>query len=274
MTIDILPTVAKLIGAELPKQKIDGLDCGALLRGESNAKSPHESFNFYYQDNQLQAVRSGKWKLVLPHTYRTMKGQADGKDGIPGKYKQVKIESPELYDLAADVGETTNIAAKFPNELKRLLGLAETARDDLGDSLTKREGKNRRAAGKVLEGMPEVESSLVFPLHPKHNHAPGIVECPNGDILVSWYRGSGERTADDGRIRSEIEKGFEKLERAVRHGGHARIPRLQYDDVHEPERDPLSLLAGHHCQQLGIVPDNRSHEYGLFGRRIAEVDFE
>ena len=37
----------------------------------------------------------------------------------------------------------------------------------------------------------------MFPLHAKHNHAPGIVECPNGDFLVSWYRGSGERTADD-----------------------------------------------------------------------------
>lgn len=38
---------------------------------------------------------------------------------------------------------------------------------------------------------------LVFPLHPKHNHASCIVECPNGDLLVCWYRGSGERTADD-----------------------------------------------------------------------------
>ena len=41
------------------------------------------------------------------------------------------------------------------------------------------------------------ESELVFPLHPQHNHAPGIVECPNGDLLVSWYRGSGERRSDD-----------------------------------------------------------------------------
>lgn len=40
-------------------------------------------------------------------------------------------------------------------------------------------------------------AELVFPPHPKHNHAPGIVECPNGDLLVSWYRGSGERSADD-----------------------------------------------------------------------------
>ncbi len=40
-------------------------------------------------------------------------------------------------------------------------------------------------------------AELVFPLHHQHNHAPAIVECPNGDLLVSWYRGSGERKADD-----------------------------------------------------------------------------
>jgi predicted neuraminidase len=44
---------------------------------------------------------------------------------------------------------------------------------------------------------PTYRAELVFPLHPQHNHAPGIVECPNGDLLVSWYRGSGERSADD-----------------------------------------------------------------------------
>lgn len=44
---------------------------------------------------------------------------------------------------------------------------------------------------------PEYREELVFPLNPQHNHAPGIVECPNGDLLVSWYRGSGERRADD-----------------------------------------------------------------------------
>ena len=44
---------------------------------------------------------------------------------------------------------------------------------------------------------PSYRAELVFPLNPKHNHAPGVVECPNGDLLVSWYRGSGERGADD-----------------------------------------------------------------------------
>ena len=44
---------------------------------------------------------------------------------------------------------------------------------------------------------PQYEAELVFPLHNKHNHAPGIVETPTGDLLVSWYRGSGEKGADD-----------------------------------------------------------------------------
>ncbi|MCA9051726.1 MAG: exo-alpha-sialidase [Planctomycetaceae bacterium] len=45
---------------------------------------------------------------------------------------------------------------------------------------------------------PAVYSAeLIFPLHDKHNHAPGIAELANGELIVSWYRGSGERSADD-----------------------------------------------------------------------------
>jgi predicted neuraminidase len=47
------------------------------------------------------------------------------------------------------------------------------------------------------DAVPRHSAELVFPLDDQHNHAPGIVECPNGDLLVSWYRGSGERSADD-----------------------------------------------------------------------------
>ena len=48
-----------------------------------------------------------------------------------------------------------------------------------------------------VSASPQYSAELVFPLHNQHNHAPGIVECPNGDLLVSWYRGSGERGSDD-----------------------------------------------------------------------------
>ena len=44
---------------------------------------------------------------------------------------------------------------------------------------------------------PEYREELIFPLNSQHNHAPGIVECTGGELLVSWYRGSGERSADD-----------------------------------------------------------------------------
>src|SRR5688572_8952823 len=54
------------------------------------------------------------------------------------------------------------------------------------------------AATAVAEdAAPKHSSELIFPLEHKHNHGSGIVECPNGDLLVSWYRGSGERSADD-----------------------------------------------------------------------------
>src|SRR5207249_169552 len=93
----------------------------------------------------------------------------------------------------------TDVAAKSPDVLKVMTAYAEKAREELGDALTKRPGVGRREPGRVPEPKkaPEHSAELVFPPHPKHNHAPGIVECPNGDLLVSWYRGSGERQADD-----------------------------------------------------------------------------
>jgi predicted neuraminidase len=47
---------------------------------------------------------------------------------------------------------------------------------------------------------PGFQSELVFPYRSDHNHAPGLVECANGDLIASWYRGSGERSADDVRV--------------------------------------------------------------------------
>ncbi|MEZ6048966.1 MAG: hypothetical protein R3C11_26000 [Planctomycetaceae bacterium] len=43
----------------------------------------------------------------------------------------------------------------------------------------------------LLAEEPSYQAELVFPYHPQHNHAPGLVECPNGDLLISWFRGSG-----------------------------------------------------------------------------------
>jgi len=49
----------------------------------------------------------------------------------------------------------------------------------------------------IFAADPHFASELIFPLHPQHNHAPGIAELADGSLFVSWYRGSGERKADD-----------------------------------------------------------------------------
>ncbi|HEY4313836.1 MAG TPA: sulfatase [Pirellulales bacterium] len=149
MAIDLFPTIAKLTGAKLPEKPIDGLDIWPLFVSAPGAKSPHEAYYFYYNDNELQAVMSGDWKLYLPHTYRTLAGRPGGTGGKPVSYESRKIEQPELYNVADDIGEAKNVAAEHPDIVARLLALAEKARDDMGDKLTQREGKNRRPAGRA-----------------------------------------------------------------------------------------------------------------------------
>jgi arylsulfatase A-like enzyme len=145
MTIDILPTVAGLAGAEVPKHAIDGHDIWPLMAGTPGAKSPHEAL-YFYRDRQLQAVRSGRWKLHFPHAYFTLDGKPGGKDGKPAKYVEHKTELA-LYDLETDVGETTNVAEKHPEVVRRLEALADKAREELGDSATDRKGKGVRPPG-------------------------------------------------------------------------------------------------------------------------------
>ena len=153
MTIDLLPTFAKLIGAKLPGHKIDGLDVWPLLAGTPGARNPHESYWSYYAQNELQAVFSpdGKWKLQLPHGFRTLAGRPGGKDGIPAKYEGAKIEQPQLYDLQADIGEKTDVASSHPTVVQQLLAHAEKARAELGDSLTHRKGSGVREPGRLAD---------------------------------------------------------------------------------------------------------------------------
>jgi arylsulfatase A-like enzyme len=118
-TIDILPTLASLTHAGLPERTIDGKDLTPLLRGEPGAKPPHDALFFYYGNGQLQAMRSGRWKLLFPHTSRTMIGQEPGAGGTPGKYKPLPV-GLELYDLEADLGETKNLATDHPEVVQEL----------------------------------------------------------------------------------------------------------------------------------------------------------
>ncbi|MCW5555207.1 MAG: sulfatase [Verrucomicrobiae bacterium] len=153
MTIDLLPTIAALAGAELPPRPIDGRAVWPLITGAKDAKNPHEAYWFYYHVNQLQSVVSGdgRWKLVLPHQYRTLAGWPGGTNGLPTKYEQTTIAAPELYDLLSDVGETRDVVETRPEIARQLMVQVEKARSELGDSLTRREGLGTREPGRLPE---------------------------------------------------------------------------------------------------------------------------
>ena len=145
MTIDLFPTLARLAGAAAPgPNTIDGRDMWPLLENAANAQASHEVLYFYW-GTELHAVRSGRWKLHLPHPYQSL--ERAGHDGAPGTFARKELEL-SLFDLEADPGESTNVADNHLEVVTRLMWFAERARDDLGDSLTKRAGKNVRAAAK------------------------------------------------------------------------------------------------------------------------------
>ncbi|MHC4622724.1 MAG: sulfatase family protein [Planctomycetota bacterium] len=129
-TMDFLPTFARLAGAEAPADRIiDGKDIWALMT-DPKAKTPYKEF-FYYFEGQLGAVRSGDWKLVL----KRKRGR-----------KQI---SAGLYNLDQDIGEQNDLSERHPEIVRRLTGLADKIREDIGDSVTGITGRNVRPPGRV-----------------------------------------------------------------------------------------------------------------------------
>ncbi len=150
MTIDILPTLAEITGAPLPQVKIDGRSIWSLIKNPENTPPHHDAYFFYYHNNHLEGVLSGdgRWKLYLPHQYRSLNGRTGTDDGIPIPYDQNEM-GQELYDLANDISETTDVASRHPEVVEELLKQVELIRTTLGDNLTDREGTERRPLGEL-----------------------------------------------------------------------------------------------------------------------------
>jgi len=146
MGIDIMPTVAALTGGKLPHYPIDGKSVMQVLSGERQ-ESPQEAYFFYYRVNELFGVRYGDWKMYFPHRYRTMAGQPQGADGLPGQYAFIDIQEIELYHLPTDEAERTNVAQFHPEVVSKIQSLAADMRLRLGDALTGQIGKETRAPG-------------------------------------------------------------------------------------------------------------------------------
>ena len=140
-TLDLLPTLAHLSGGATGDHVIDGKNIWPILSGQSKA-DPREAF-FYYQMDQLQAVRSGDWKLFVPLKSKKRNwGKPEGEQPL------------KLFNLAKDIHEDHNVANQNPDVVEKLLAHAEVARADLGD--VDHEGKGQRKAGWVDTPSPRL----------------------------------------------------------------------------------------------------------------------
>ena len=129
--IDLLPTFTAITNGELPENKIDGLDISSLLKGDFKSE-PRETILYYYGKNNLNAVRKGNWKLVLPHTFSSYNTEP-GNDGHGGKRIKTVIEKPELYNMMRDPGEQYNVIEYYPDKVREIMAIVEKARKELGD---------------------------------------------------------------------------------------------------------------------------------------------
>lgn len=148
-SMDIFATIADLLNFKDFPNQIDGISFLAQLE-DRKAKASRNSMYYYYNKNDLEAVRFENWKLVFPHTSRSYEGVPPGNDGFGGKYNSLTVEKMELYDLRRDPSERYDVIDQYPEIIEKLLEIAVEARKDLGDNLTENEGSNRRPAGKTI----------------------------------------------------------------------------------------------------------------------------
>ncbi|MEQ9441506.1 MAG: sulfatase-like hydrolase/transferase [Cyclobacteriaceae bacterium] len=122
-SVDILPTICQLTGTDLPENDIDGKDVWNLITDQYGAENPHDYYPFTNGSNFEGVISSdGKWKLHLPHPYRTVvKG---GKGGMPGKYVNIDLDTA-LFDMVHDPYEKSNALTIYPEVAKKMIEYAE-----------------------------------------------------------------------------------------------------------------------------------------------------
>ncbi len=149
-SLDIYTSLAKMCGAEVPKDRvIDGIDLSDLILGKTE-ESKRNTF-YYYMANSLEAVRVNNYKLRVskPRFSRSEADVVKGSDKVPKPEIDDNIEAYELYDLKLDPSESKNIFNEKSDIVEKLMEEVEKARVDLGDAFTNKVGENNRSIGKV-----------------------------------------------------------------------------------------------------------------------------
>jgi arylsulfatase A-like enzyme len=175
-TMDILPTLTKLAGGKVPNdRKIDGGDIWPILSGAKDGKTPYKTF-YFFRGLNLQAVRSGPWKLHL----------AKG----------------DLYNLADDIAEAKNVAANNPDVVKRLTELAVAQDKDLG---RKEKGPGVRPLGKASNPQPLIAHDGT--VRPGHEPETGPIAGQGimvGEVTVSSAQVQIRLTQTDHLVKKDV----------------------------------------------------------------------
>ena len=174
-SIDVVPTLLAAADVEIPAEMPGVNLLTEATTGTALSRTAVFGEIFEHTASNLEQpaldlthrwVRDHDWKLILFEE--------------PG-------HGPELYQLGADPHEEHNLAMQNPERVETLARSIDTwwaGRQAAPPVATRRGGK---APDKIE----------IFPFTHQHTHGSSIVECPNGDLLACWYRGSGERKADD-----------------------------------------------------------------------------
>ena len=108
ISLDVMPTLLKLADAPLPAQPLDGVDLSPVILGnETLAPRPLYWASLSNRGSRSEAMRDGEWKLIVNHPRAR-----------PGTFEN---EKTELYHLASDPSETTNVAAQHPDRTSSML---------------------------------------------------------------------------------------------------------------------------------------------------------
>ncbi|MEO0452521.1 MAG: sulfatase [Verrucomicrobiota bacterium] len=146
--MDLFPTLSELIGEALPDDRVyDGVSLTPLFTGQPIARSNQEPF-FYYNGENLQAVRVGDWKLHLPRTKQQSPWWA--------QRRQQPIMTPRLFNLQQDPKEKRDVAADHPERMAEMIQLAEETRLKLGEYGMR--GSEQRPTGTLFPEVPIVSN--------------------------------------------------------------------------------------------------------------------
>ncbi len=146
VAMDLFPTLTKVMGATMPTdRKFDGVSLTPLFSGKEISRSADAPF-YYYNCENLQAIRVGDWKLHLPRE----KKQVPFWEQFPRTYKP--LTKPMLFNITTEKAEKINHASSHPEMVTQMTALAEEARKTLGEFMQR--GSEQRPTGTLFPEVP------------------------------------------------------------------------------------------------------------------------